>query len=212
MSISRFHFITQDLQNSSHQQQTLNACVGEANWIQLRIKNQSIQDVKKIAIDCLAICRKYNVKLILNDYVEVVAELKLDGVHIGKEDMKPLDARKILGTQFIIGGTANSLEDVAFLNECKVNYIGLGPYRFTKTKNNLSPIVGEEGYKSILLSCNKNKLQVPIVAIGGIEFDDVSKIMNTGVHGIAVAGAVNNHPDPSSSLKNFMKKVYSDQN
>ena len=93
------------------------------------------------------ICRKYNATLILNDHVHLVKEIGANGVHLGKSDMSPVKARELLGSNYIIGGTANNMEDIRQLHKSGVDYIGLGPFRFTRTKKNLAPILGIEGYK-----------------------------------------------------------------
>lgn len=109
-------------------------CRAGANWIQLRLKNESFDTVLKTAIAAKAICDSFKVTLIINDFPEVAKQVDACGVHLGKEDTCPLDARAILGTQKIIGGTANTLEDCQILLQKQVDYIGLGPLRFTHTK------------------------------------------------------------------------------
>jgi thiamine-phosphate pyrophosphorylase len=112
------------------------------------------------------------------------------GVHLGKTDMPPAEARRILGDGFIIGGTANTFEDIRRLTDEGVDYIGLGPFRFTATKKNLSPILGLEGYKDILSRCRAAGIALPVLAIGGITVDDIPALMQTGVSGIAVSSAI----------------------
>ena len=129
----------------------------------------------------------FQAKLIINDHYKIAKEIKADGVHLGKTDECPLKVRAFLGASFIIGGTANTLEDCQILLDKKVDYIGLGPYQFTKTKKNLSPVLGIEGYKILL---EELQTKTPIIAIGGIALEDISKIINTGIYGIAVSGAI----------------------
>ena len=90
--------------------------------------------------------------------------------------MSPSDARKILGNGYIIGGTANTLDDIERLIKEGVDYIGLGPFRYTETKKNLSPILGIGGYKKILTACKEKGYTIPIVAIGGITKNDIPEI------------------------------------
>src|SRR5246127_4479462 len=127
--ISRLHYITQDIENTSHTQLVEDACKAGVNWVQLRLKNKSYEDWKAIAEEALAICKKHNAKLIINDNVALAKEIGADGVHVGKQDMPVAKAREILGSGFIIGGTANTFEDVELHAKSGADYVGLGPFR-----------------------------------------------------------------------------------
>ena len=119
----------------------------------------------------------------------------------------------MLGDDFIIGGTANTFEDVRAHYEAGANYIGCGPFRFTTTKKGLSPILGFEGYISICSQMKAEGINLPIVAIGGITAEDIPMIMQTGVTGIALSGAVLNADDPVAEMKRLEKcKVESVKN
>jgi thiamine-phosphate pyrophosphorylase len=201
--ISKLHYITQDVEGKLHQQLAEEACASGVDWVQLRLKNKSESEWKKIAIEVLEICNKYNAKLIINDNVALAKEIGAHGVHLGKEDMSPVEARKILGNNFIIGGTANTFEDVKVLFAAGVNYIGLGPFRFTFTKEKLSPILGIEGYRSVIEKCKSENMHVPIIAIGGITIKDVSEIIQTGIYGVAVASAISNSTNKKNVVSEF---------
>src|ERR1700758_5408380 len=110
--ILKLQYITQDVEGKSHMQLAEEACIAGVGWIQLRLKNKAEEEVKKIAIATQDVCIKNNARLIINDNVSLVKEIGADGVHLGKEDMNPVEARKILGNNFIIGGTANTFEDI----------------------------------------------------------------------------------------------------
>lgn len=207
--ISKLHYITQDLPHKTHQQLAMAACEGGANWVQLRMKNKDPDELKEIAIEVQAICKMFGAKFIINDHVQLAKELHSDGVHVGKEDMAPALVREILGKDCIIGGTANNWEDIQRLHEQGVDYIGLGPFRFTSTKQKLSPILGIEGYRHLLSLCDANAMTIPIVAIGGIRENDVAEILKTGVHGIALAGAINESQTPQTTTKRFCRMLYS---
>jgi thiamine-phosphate pyrophosphorylase len=201
--IARLHYITQDIENKSHQQLAEEACLAGADWIQLRVKNRPYEEWKKIAEETLRICRKHGAKLIINDNVQLASEIGADGVHLGKEDMSTAEARKVLGKNFIIGGTANTFGDVKMHVRAGVDYVGVGPFRFTITKDKLSPILGSDGYKRILEQCASENISVPVIAIGGITVQDVSEIIKTGVHGIAVAGAITHAEDKTQVISDF---------
>ena len=200
--ISRFHYLTQDLPDRSHQQLTEMACENGIRWIQLRVKNKPFAEWLLIARDVKFICDQFKTTLIINDNVEIAKALNAHGVHLGKDDITIREARKILGNEKIIGGTANSAEDILKLQNEGADYIGLGPFRFTSTKNNLPDILGLEGYHQIFKSSN---FQIPIIAIGGITSEDVEALINTGVYGIAVSSAINLAEDKEKIIRKFLE-------
>lgn len=205
--IEKFQYITHDIENFPHWEQAELVCQGGCKWIQLRIKNMSDIDTKSIAKKVQNICIKYNSIFIINDNVELAHAILADGVHLGKSDMSPADARRILGNNFIIGGTANTFEDIKILAEDGVDYIGLGPFRFTSTKEKLSPILGIEGYKNIMLQYIKYNISIPTIAIGGILPDDVPSLLQSGIYGIATSSAVYNSKDIIHATQQFLSKL-----
>ena len=166
------------------------ALEGGCRWIQLRMKDAPAEEIIACAEEVLPLCRRHGAKFLLDDHVELVRQLGADGVHLGKNDMPVDEARKILGPDIIIGGTANTIEDIIRLHKQGADYIGCGPFRFTTTKKNLSPILGLDGYKSIVLKMKELGIDLPIVAIGGITVEDIPAVMGTGVSGIALSGAI----------------------
>ena len=204
MQISKFHYLTQDLPDISHQELAEIACKNGIRWIQLRVKNKSFDEWLQIAKNIKAICDRYNSVLIINDSVEICKAVDADGVHLGKNDISILEARKILGNNKIIGGTANTIEDVMQLENDGANYIGLGPYKFTETKKNLNTILGINGY-SIIQQLNNST--IPIIAIGGIQVEDVKPLINTGVYGVAVSSAINLSENKEAAIKSFIDLV-----
>ncbi len=206
-TISRLHYITQDLPNISHLKLAENACLAGIEWVQLRVKDKPYNEWLKVAAQVQSVCREHNVKLIINDNLDIAKEIKADGVHLGKTDVSPFKARKLLGTRAIIGGTANTFEDVEYLVNCEVDYIGLGPYNYTTTKENLSPILGLHGYKRIMERCATNKIKIPIIAIGGITTGDVMPIMETKIYGIAVSSAINKSTDAAETVRQMQSRI-----
>lgn len=205
--IAHLHYITQDIIGIPHQELVANVCIAGIDWVQLRVKNKSYNEWEHIAFKTEMICRKYHAKLIINDNVSIAKAVKADGVHLGKTDMSPREARLELGNKAIIGGTANTFQDIEKLNDEGVDYIGLGPFRFTATKENLSPVLGIEGYKTIIEHCKKKGINIPIIAIGGIKIEDVKALAETGVYGIAVASAISTAPNMFEAAKRFKSKV-----
>jgi len=185
--ISKLHYITQGETPEIHLENIQKACASGAEWIQLRLKDLPEATVLETAKKAREITAQFQTRLLINDYYKIAKEVKADGVHLGKSDACPLEVRSYLYSWQLIGGTANTIVDCQVLIDKKVDYIGLGPFRFTKTKDNLSPVLGEKGYVTILEAL---KTEIPIIAVGGITQHDILDIMITGVYGIAVSGEI----------------------
>lgn len=183
-------FITHQTEKYSYLQSAQMALEGGCKWIQLRMKDASLEEVKTVAMQLKPLCKEHKAIFVLDDHVELTKILEADGVHLGKTDMPVDEARRILGEAFIIGGTANTFEDVRQHYRAGADYVGVGPFRFTTTKKNLSPVLGVEGYSTILSQMKEAHIELPVVAIGGIEYDDIPGILRTGVNGIALSGTI----------------------
>ena len=138
------------------------ALEGGCRWIQLRMKGATEAEFMEAAKPIGDLCRKHGATFVLDDHVEWVERTGADGVHLGKNDMPVDEARRILGSDKIIGGTANTFDDVERLHRQCANYIGRGPFRFTATKKNLSPILGLEGYRHIVEQMRAHHIDLPI--------------------------------------------------
>lgn len=178
------------------------------DWIQMRFKNQTTQNAFALAEAVKFLCEEYLAVFVINDNVHLVQQLNADGVHLGLTDMKIEEARLILGNTKIIGGTANTFEDVLQRAAENCDYIGLGPFQFTETKQNLSPIIGLEGYRSIVEKMKTKDINIPIYAIGGIVLENVDSLMQTGIHGIAVSGLITQTENPSQLITQLNDKLY----
>lgn len=183
------------------------ALEGGCRWVQLRMKEATEAEFMDAAAEIGRLCKEHGATFVLDDHVEWVEKTGADGVHLGKNDMPIDEARKILGNDKIIGGTANTFEDVERLYRQGANYIGCGPFRFTTTKKNLSPVLGLEGYQHIVDQMKLHGINLPIVAIGGILESDIKSILATGVSGIAVSGGILNAENPAEEMQRFLKLV-----
>lgn len=185
--IPKLHYISQGNMHKEHIENIQKACTSGAELVQLRLKNVSENKILKLATQAREITSHFQTRLIINDHYKIAKVIKADGVHLGKTDTCPTIARKELYSWQIIGGTANTLEDCQTLITKNVDYIGLGPFRFTETKANLSPVLGLEGYAAII---DALQTETPVLAIGGITLEDVTAILNTGISGIAISGQI----------------------
>ncbi len=197
-------FITHQTPRYSYVEGAIEALNGGCKWIQLRMKEAAYDEICNAIEQLKPLCKEKGAILILDDYAELAAKLDIDGVHLGKNDMLPQEARNLIGEKYIIGGTANTIEDIKNLVAQGVDYIGLGPFRHTDTKKNLSPILGLDGYKNILSQCNEAGITTPIVAIGGIEPEDIPALMKTGISGIALSGTILRADHPAEATQNII--------
>ena len=199
-------FITHNTGSIGYVEGARMALEGGCKWIQLRMKDASDDEVRKAAAEIQPMCKEHEAVFLLDDRVELAKELHADGVHLGKNDMPIDEARRILGEEYIIGGTANTFEDIQRIAAQGADYIGCGPFRFTTTKKNLAPVLGIEGYRDIIAKMLNAGINIPMVAIGGITPDDIDEILATGVQGIAVSGTVLNADDPVAMMKSLLSQ------
>ena len=200
----QLQFITHFTECHSYYDSARMALEGGCRWIQLRMKDASPAELEQEARRVQELCRHYGATFIIDDHVELVKKLHADGVHVGKNDMPVAEARKWLGREFLIGGTANTFDDVLMHAKAGADYIGCGPFRFTTTKKNLSPILGLQGYADLMHKMRQEGLHCPIVAIGGITYDDIPGILATGVNGIALSGTILRAADPVEETRRIL--------
>ncbi|MCC8189002.1 MAG: thiamine phosphate synthase [Bacteroides sp.] len=198
-------FITHQTQRYDTLSGALLALRGGCRWIQLRMKDASAEEVEKTGRLLREECRKYGARLLLNDHVELVAVTGADGVHLGLSDMPVREARALLGKDYLIGGTANTFENVQQHYLDGADYVGIGPFRYTTTKKNLSPVLGVEGYTDILRRMRKSGIALPVVAIGGILCEDLPALRHTGIQGIAISGAILQATRPEEETARFIR-------
>lgn len=205
--LHKLHYISQGVAPSDHLLNITTALDAGIKLVQLRLKNITDERYIDYASKAKELCSKHQAILVINDNAHVAKLSNSDAVHLGLDDMSILEAKRIVPNT-IIGGTANTFEHIQQRCDEKVDYIGLGPYRFTTTKNKLSPILGIEGYSSIIQKMRDHQLSTPVYAIGGIELQDIESIMKTGVYGIAVSGLITNSNNKEHLIKEINKILY----
>lgn len=201
MKLEKIQFITHSNSKYNYLESAIMALESGVRFVQLRMKKASMEELVLIGKLIRKECDKFNAVFIIDDYVELVNEIGASGVHLGKEDMPIKEARKILGKDKIIGATANTYEDIVKHYNDGADYIGLGPLRFTNTKQGLSPILGVEGYKDIINKCRANNIDIPIYAIGGIKLEDIGDLHSTGVYGLAISSLILESEEASKTIK-----------
>ena len=209
---NRLMFITHRTNKYTELDEIKMVTKGGCSWVQLRMKeNLNLQVAREVArftllesgTDCCC-C--------LDDNLEMAIKAGIHCVHLGKNDLPVSEAWRIIAEKelddlFLVGATANTFEDILAADQEGASYIGLGPYRFTDTKKNLSPVLGLEGYQKIMEQYREAGLKIPIFAIGGIQFEDIAPLMQTGIEGIAVSGAIINADDPVEETRRFIREI-----
>ena len=207
---NRLMFITNRTDQYTEQQETQWVLEGGCRWIQLRMKdNPSLETAREL----VKLCAPYQARLCIDDDVQMALESGATAVHLGKNDMPVDQACELVHqsgkTDFLIGATANTFEDICHAARLGASYIGLGPFRFTQTKKKLSPILGLDGYKRILEQCRVSGITLPVYAIGGIEIEDIPALMRTGITGIAISGTIIRAKNPVQETRNLIETILS---
>jgi thiamine-phosphate pyrophosphorylase len=205
--IDKLHYISQQPQNGSHLTAIKQALEAGCKWVQLRVKNQPADVILEYAIEANRLCNQYGAKLIVNDHPQIALKAGAYGVHLGLQDMPVSLARDIVGEKIIIGGTANTFQHIKQRVAEGADYIGLGPYRFTATKQNLSPILGLQGYNIIMQQMQDADIRIPVIAIGGILAEDVATIMQAGLYGVAISGAITFANNQQQAVKQIYEQL-----
>lgn len=203
--LSRAYFITCDDEKISHARMAEEACRGGVKLLQLRTKGREYASWLELAREVKGVCDRYAAKLIVNDSVAIAKALRACGVHLGKSDMPVAAAREELGSDCVIGATANTSEDILKLVNAGADYIGVGPFRFTTTKKELSPVLGVHGITELVATAAKARSEVPLFAIGGIGQTDILPLLQAGVYGVAVSSAIAKAESMQNSAARFVQ-------
>jgi thiamine-phosphate pyrophosphorylase len=204
--ISKFHYLTQDLPNRSHLEQVNIACGAGANWIQYRCltkpDSELIDEINEIA----AVCDDWGATLIITNHYHLLNRVDAQGVHIEDFEANLKNIRFSIGDDKTLGASATNITRlIEVQNAGVVDYCGYGPFAHTDTKPNNKPLLGFEGYRELQ---KHPEIEIPLIAVGGIQLTDVEHLLETGIYGIAVSAAVNLAVDPARALRSFYQKIY----
>lgn len=205
--LHKLYYISQGSSVAKQENDIREALEAGCKLIQLRFKTTDEDELLALAVRIKKLCQDHQATFIINDNVKIAKLVDADGVHLGLDDLSIKEARNILGISKIIGGTANNLTDVLQRITEKCDYIGLGPLRFTSTKEKLSPLLGISGYQEIIEHLSTQNINIPIYAIGGVELKDVVELQTVGVYGIALSGAISNASNKSEAVATFNQKL-----
>ena len=204
-SLPKIYPITDgSITNLSHLEQTKRLIAGGAKIIQLREKKASSAEFYETAQEVMLFARQQNVKIIINDRVDIALAVGADGVHLGQNDLPPDEARKILGENAIIGFSTHNIEQALEAVKLPINYLAIGPIFATNTKENPDAIVGIEGLSKVREAIR----DFPLVAIGGINFENAPNILANGADSIAVISAILTPASHiSENIHRFVKRL-----
>lgn len=200
--MEKLQYISQGITKAGQEFNINKALDNGVQWVQVRWKNAPENELAKLCEKVKKLCSEYRSVCIINDHVQMAKDTDADGVHLGLKDTAVEKARQILGENKIIGGTANTFSDVLQRMAESCNYIGLGPLRFTSTKEQLSPVLGFEGYEKIIRNLREKSIEIPkIFAIGGVLLEDIERLQQSGIYGVAVSGLITSRPSLVSAFR-----------
>ena len=192
------------LSGLSHADQVVRLCEGGATLAQLREKSLSPREFFKQAEEAMRAAREHEVRIIINDRVDVALALKADGVHLGQNDLPPAAARRVLGDKAVIGFSTHNVEQAIRAVKLPIDYIAIGPIFATSTKKNPDPAVGLLGLRQVRKAVGK----MPLVAIGGITRENASEILAAGADAVALISAIISEPaEISSRTKQLLSRL-----
>lgn len=189
------------LNGESLYSQVEKALKGGATFIQLREKELGEEDFLKEAIEIKELCKRYHVPFVINDNVDIAYKMNADGVHVGQSDMEAGNVRAKLGSDKIIGVSAQTVEQALLAESCGADYLGVGAVFPTGTKSDAV----EVGYETLKAICEA--VHIPVVAIGGITSNNINEIKGSGVSGVAVVSAIFASKDIEAATKELCKKT-----
>jgi thiamine-phosphate pyrophosphorylase len=205
--IEKLHYITHDTPHLSHIEQVQLACEAGAKWIQYRCLSKTdealLQDINAIA----EICDDWGTTLIVTDHIHLNGKADIQGFHIEDMDADFIALRKRVGDDITLGGSANTIENLIRLASEGADYAGFGPYALTETKPNNYKLLGVEGYQNAVRELSDQAINLPVLAVGGIKTYDVEALMQTGIYGVAVSGAINFADDFIEAYQDFYTLV-----
>ncbi|SDG07863.1 thiamine-phosphate pyrophosphorylase [Pedobacter terrae] len=205
--IEKLHYITHDIPHLSHIEQAQLACEAGAKWIQYRCLSKSdeelLQDINAIA----EICDDWGTTLIVTDHVHLNGKADIQGFHIENMDADFIALRKLVGNDITLGGSVNTVENLIRLVRAGADYVGYGPFAETETKPNNYTLLGIEGYQHMVGALKAQAISIPVLAVGGIKIYDVEALMQAGIYGIAVSGALNFADDFIEAYQDFYRVV-----
>lgn len=190
----------------SHFEQAAIALEAGANWIQYRCLTKSDDELIHEINDIAAACDDWGATLILTNHYHLFNRVDVQGVHIEDFDADLKQIREFIGDEKTLGASATNMERLMQVQQTgAADYCGYGPFAHTDTKPNDKPLLGFTGYRELE---KQHNIDIPVIAVGGIQLSDVETLLKTAIYGIAVSAAINKSLDPAGMVKAFYRKIY----
>jgi thiamine-phosphate pyrophosphorylase len=170
--------------------------------VQLRVKDATDAERLDLALEVVAACRAAGALCVINDRADIALAAGADGVHVGPEDIPAEAARRLIGPDLILGGSARSIGRARELEAGGVSYLGVGPCYASESKAGLPPPIGPDGVRMVA-----DSVDVPVIAIGGVTAPRVPELWQAGARGVAVIGAIAAATDPAAAAKEFLDQI-----
>jgi len=195
------YFIIDGMYTREFEKYTRIAILNDVSVIQYRDKDASQQTMKNNALIIQKLTSQSPTCFIVNDIPEVALSSHADGIHVGQRDENYLKVRKRMPNK-IIGVSTMTLEESIESEKLGADYLGVGPIFVTQTKTDTPPPIGLNNLKEIV-----DNTTIPIVAIGGINSQNLESLLQTGVHGVAIISAILTAPDPENEIKKIQNII-----
>jgi thiamine-phosphate pyrophosphorylase len=186
----------------THAEQVERFAAGGATLIQLRDKTASPRRFYEAAVEAMQVAQSLGVQIIINDRVDIAIAVAADGVHLGQDDLPPEKARVLLGENRIIGYSTHDATQAVAADSMPVDYVAIGPVFQTSTKENPDPVVGLEA-----LALIKSQITKPLVAIGGITFEQASSILAAGADSLAIISDLFVTDDITTRVRKYLQNL-----
>lgn len=187
-----------------HAEQVKRFIEGGATLIQLRDKDASSREFFDAVKECVEYARPRGVRIIINDRVDIAITAGADGVHLGQDDLPPESARDLLGERAIIGYSTHSVQQAISAAKLPVDYVAIGPIFATGTKADAEPVVGLKAIRDVRRAIGAT----PIVAIGGIDEQNIAEVIAAGADSAAVISAlVSREAEIAATLTRLLNNV-----
>jgi thiamine-phosphate pyrophosphorylase len=187
------------LSGLSHAEQVRLLSLGGASFIQLREKRMPALEFYEQA----RAAKQYAVQLIINDRVDIALATGASGVHLGRDDLSPEAARKLLGPQAIIGYSTHSVDQAINATKLPIDYLAIGPIFSTTTKNDTAPVLGLDGLRAVRDAVGG----FPLVAIGGISLNNARDVIDAGADSVAVISTLLTAPDITTATQTLRNRL-----
>jgi thiamine-phosphate pyrophosphorylase len=203
--ISKLHYLTQDLENSSHLEQVEIACQSGCKWIQYRCLTKSDKEMLAELHPIASVCDDWGATLIVTNHYQLLSLADIQGVHMEDMNTDLKNIRQHIGEDKTLGASATNFEQIKNHIQNTADYIGCGPFAHTDTKPNDNAHWGIKGYQEMIEKLKEENLEIPLIAAGGV---NIKSLFQTGIYGVAVSSAINKSENPALTYKEFHQLIF----